>query len=106
MASIQRETDICIISVWEKDGKRCRIYSHRKRVNHPNTCSIRVTGDNPFPCYEMKTTFNVVRKWMEENGWKRNQWSRFTELVTETNSETGELISMNNNVREYIPVRI
>lgn len=68
---------VIIVSDWRKDGKICHVRSEKKMVEGvicPHLAKVGTftfTGYNPFPCYSMKSTFEVVSKWLYENGWEK-----------------------------------
>lgn len=54
-------------SIWKKDGKVCKVHSTWKKGS--TNITFQFTGWNPFPCFSMMSTYPVVAKWLQDNGW-------------------------------------
>ena len=94
-------------SVWTKGNKCCRVISERDIINSclNKISKISFTGDNPFPCYQMTSTFNVLAAWMIDNGWKREPGMRTTIYYEVIDSNTGKTITTCKNVTNIICTR-
>ena len=90
-------------STWTKGNRVCRVYSRKK--GDEKKSFFWFAGDNPFPCFNMSSTFVCVSKWLAENGWQREINSRTTYINDVINDETGELIDHSTVVYNYVPAR-
>ena len=96
---MQQKTEISIQSIWQKGDKICRITStgELKRVS-----TFRFSGYNPFPCFSMQSTFTVISKWMQENGWERKPGG-YRDTTT-TISEDGKVSEVYRTKEIFVPV--
>lgn len=96
------------VSIWEKDGKKCRVISTKGNCVLCGGVSMipvfTFTGYNPFPCFSMKASWKAVSAWLTENGWERKPGGSRTLVFDETSSETGELVNTETVIEKYIPV--
>ena len=62
--------EITYISRWVKNGRRLTVYSNGKEGEKIKTFTF--SGPvNPFPCFSMKSTFDVLSSWLMNNEWNR-----------------------------------
>lgn len=60
--------EITYISRWVKDGYRLTVFSKGKEGEKIKTFTF--SGPiNPFPCFSMKSTFDVLSAWLRNNEW-------------------------------------
>ena len=97
------ETGICR---WNNGEKRCTICSKRETTPKGKDKAWKVTfsGWNPFPCYSMVTTIDVLFNWLINNGWKLEPGGTRTVTQTEIDDRTGEVISERKFTTIWIPV--
>ena len=62
--------EITYISRWVKDGYGLTVFSNGKEGEKIKTFTF--SGPiNPFPCFSMESTFEVLSGWLRNNGWKQ-----------------------------------
>lgn len=88
-------------SKWKKGDKLCTMYSVRE-----NDADMKMkfwfAGWNPFPCFHMMSTYEVIEKWMKENGWEMLQTGSIASFEKkEIDDETGEIKKVDTTVHHY-----
>lgn len=97
----KKDITTTIMSIWQKEDKICRIQSTQEGNGTP---IFVFRGYNPFPCFNMKSTFTIINKWMKENGWERKPGGYKVVTIDEIDPETGELLWHSSTRETYIPV--
>lgn len=108
---MKRENKIIITSVWKNaNGYICHVTSEKRIVHKEewprpdNKGKFTFSGYNPFPCYEMISTFESVSAWLKANGWTQMIGGNQTIFYDVINSITGEIIAETTETKIYIPV--
>jgi len=104
-----KKTRVTYRSYWEKGNKKCIVVSESQTLANGKLGKAKefyFAGYNPFPCFSMMSTYDVVEKWMQDNGWNRTSGSDVTFITDEICDETGEVYYQSKQVYHYIPVGI
>ena len=103
---MNKPSTLLIESTWKKGNKRCKVRSTREFVSGClNMISeISFAGDNPFPCYQMTSTFNVLAAWMLENGWTKEPGGQTITYYDVIDDNTGEVITTYRNVTKTVSI--
>lgn len=98
-----RETLAIHVSWWEKGDKITKITSKYKNGSKAGTFYFQIY--NPFPCFNMMSTYHVVSGWLKANGWKQREVTIKKYITDEISDETGEILNHWEVVKEMIDGR-
>lgn len=97
------------ISCWKNGEKSCTVITKREmgdnaKNRYPNVYKATFNGWNPFPCYSMNTTIDVLFDWLYANGWIMEVGGKRIVKVTEFDDDTKEIVSEKETITVWIPV--
>ena len=88
---LKKDVFIIYTSKWEKENMYCFVSSRKKEGEKRSEFTF--SGNNPFPCFNMESTYVYVSEWLSKNGWIKSGSITVEYDNIVTNTETGEVVN-------------